>query len=201
MKPSLLVVFGSFTLLLSSCSNLKPATASPRYFLLAPGNPPPTNSTPSPPESSQVPAPALAVATIKFPDYLSKKSLAIRKSVSEIAYLESAQWAERLDQGFLRVLTADLVSRHPGRAIHTTSGKDDLSIRLTVQQFDLNEAGKGVLSAEWRIASPPEGKIINAGQVHLSRNGPNPERDPGGAVSTLSALIDDLSAEIIKTIR
>ena len=207
MKPCVFLVLGSFTVLLSACSNLKPVTASPRYFLLAPSStpapekPPATNSTPAPVESSPVPAPALAVATIKFPDYLAKKSLAIRKSAIEIAYLESAHWAERLDEGFLRVLTADLAARLPGRAIHTRSGKDDLGIQLTVQQFDVNGPGQAVLTAEWRIVSPPKGKSINAGRAHLSRNGPNPERDPGGAVSTLSMLINDLSAEIGKTIR
>ncbi len=201
-----LLFLGSLTALFSGCSTLKPATAPPRYFLLAPiaaqtdEKETATNATQPPPDSRQSPAPVLAIAPIRFPDYLNKKSVAIRKSPNEIEYLESALWAERLDEGFLRVLTASLASRLPGHTIRRTASQKaegDLELQLTVQQFEVNTLGQGVLTAEWRVVSPAGGKTIKAGQFHASRQGPDPKRDPGGAVSTLTGLINDLSGSLV----
>ena len=45
------------------------------------------------------------VGFVKMPSYLLRESLAVRQSAGEFKYLENAQWAERLDQGFRRILT------------------------------------------------------------------------------------------------
>jgi uncharacterized lipoprotein YmbA len=207
---SIFLALGLLTTLPTGCFNLKPTTASPRYFVLAPvPSPTPekgsvTPSRPAPVETSHNVAPGLAIAPIKLPDYLTKKSVAIRKSANEVAYLESALWAERLDEGFLRVLTANIAGRLPGhKVLGMASRKDDLDLqlRLTVQQFDVNSAGDGVLTADWRIVSAAGGKTVNAGRFHAARKGPNPERDPAGAISTLGALVNDLSGDITKVIR
>jgi uncharacterized lipoprotein YmbA len=206
MKQSACILFFISLSVLCGCSNLKPTTSSPRYFLLVAAQTPEkgiaTNSTQTALESHRTSASAIALTSITIPDYLTKKSIAIRKSANEIEYLESAVWAERLDEGFLRVLTANLANQLPGYTVqHTRKNDVDLTIQITVRQFDLSMTGEGVLTAEWRTVSPANGKTIGAGQFSFSRKGPNPTKDPGGAVSTLSALIDDLSGALSKVIR
>jgi uncharacterized lipoprotein YmbA len=202
MKHLVSILFlGSLTVLFFGCSTLKPTSAPPRYFLLAPiPAQTATNSTQPPLDSRQSRPAVLAIAPIRLPDYLNKKSIAIRKSTNEIEYLESALWAERLDEGFLRVLTAGLASRLPGYTIRRTASHKEgieLELQLTVQQFEVNTVGEGVLTAEWRVVSPAAGKTIKEGKFHASRQGPDPKRDPGGAVSTLTALIHELSGSFV----
>src|SRR5262245_6424554 len=55
----------------------------------------------------------VGIRRVKMPDYLSEKSFAMRRGPNEIVYLESAEWAERLDQAFQRVLAADLSALLP----------------------------------------------------------------------------------------
>ena len=207
MNRSASILFSISLAALSGCSTLKPTTSSPRYFRLVPAQASEkatvTNTTQTALESRHASGSSIAIASITIPDYLTKKSIAVRRSANEIEYLESALWAERLEEGFLRVLTVSLASQLPGHTVRQTLSRNhevDLAIQITVQEFDLNMTGEGVLSAEWRIISPANGKTIGAGQSHFSRKGPNPTQDPGGAVSTLSALIEDLSGALRKVI-
>jgi uncharacterized lipoprotein YmbA len=190
------------------CSNLRPSVSAPRYFLLAPTHASEHGSTASPNHDSapspQSTAPAIAIAPIKLPGYLTKNSLAVRKSPSEIIYLESANWAERMDEGFLRAITADLASQVPDHSIlrsTTRNDRADLELHLTLQQFDVDITGEGVLTADWKTVSPANGKTLHSGQYHTSRKGPNPMQNPAGAVDTLNALINDLSRALAKSLQ
>jgi uncharacterized lipoprotein YmbA len=198
----------SLFMLFTGCSYLKPSAAAPRYFILAPASsqPQPKEAAaeqPHPAPSSAQASKTLTVAPIKLADYLTKKSIALRKGATEIEYLESALWAERLDQGFLRVLIADLSKRLPTQKIQPGPSRKAgpaLELHLTIQQFDINTTGEGVLAADWRILSSLDGKTIS-GQFHSSHPGPTLERAPGEAVATLSTLINELSGELAQALK
>ena len=123
--------------------------------------------------SASVPDKSLAVGLgqVKLPAYLFNTSLAVRKGTNEIDYLPSALWAERLDTGFQRVLAADLAIVLPTDRIQLSAWqKDDVvaEVYVTIEQFDVDASGRGVLVAQWRVLSPGGEKILKAGVSRLT---------------------------------
>jgi len=181
---------------LTGCSFLKPAEATARYFVLKPV----PAAEPAPVASNTL---AVGLGQVKLPAYLSSTSLAISKGTNEIEYLPSAFWAERLDTGFQRVLAVDLAAGLPNGQVRTSSWqKEDVAaeVYVTVEQFDVDVKGQGVLIAQWRILSPGGEKVLKAGAARLSRPGPPPAAGPSGAVATLSDLVADLSRQLAQAL-
>jgi uncharacterized lipoprotein YmbA len=174
----------------------KPAIDATRHFVL----------TPLPPAR-----PAMAhggmgvgVSQVKLPDYLSNKSLAVRKGTNEIEYLPLALWAEDLDTGFQRVLAANLSSLLPTDQIRLSTWRSEevaAEVEVTIQQFDVDSSGRAALVAWWRVLSPGKEKTFKAGVSRLSRQGPLPAADPSGAVATLSGLMADFCRELAQALK
>lgn len=182
---------------LAGCGFLKPAKETSRYFVL----------TPLPPgESAPVTAKPLAVGLglPKLPAYLFETSLAVRKAANEIAYEPAVLWAERLDTGLQRVLAANLSTLLTTDQVRLSAWRSEevaAEIYITVQQFDVNAAGGGVLVAWWRIVAPGGEGILKAGECRLTREGPAPGTDPAGAVSTMSELAGEFSRQLAGAIK
>jgi len=179
---------------LTGCSFLKPAKATARYYVLTPVG------------AAQSGSGSLAVGLgqVKLPAYLFNTSVAVRRGTNEVEYLDSALWAERLDASFQRVLAADLATILTTDRIHLSAWqRDDVSAELyvTIDQFDVDAAGQGVLIARWRILSPGGEKILTSGGSRLSRPGPPPEAGASGAVATLSELVADLSHQLAQALQ
>jgi len=180
---------------LSGCLNLKPAQATARFFVLSPL---PGAAAPG------SPALAVGVGPVKLPAYLFKDSLAVRKGTNEVEYLDSALWAEHLNSGFQRVLAANLAVLLPTDQVRLSAWRREdvaMEVYVTVEQFDVDRTGAGVLVAWWRILSPGGEKTLKAGQFRAAREGAPPQADPLGATATLSALLGDLSRELAETMR
>ena len=178
------------------CSFLKPSGVEPRSFVLtalpAAGAPPGRTAT------------SLGVATVKVPSYLLRNSMAVRRGTNEVAYLEAASWAERLDLGLQRVLAANLATLLPTDRVHLSAWEpSDVSVEVfvTVEQFDVDEKGAGVLTAWWRLVSPVGERELKTGRFHRTQPGPVPRTDPQGATATMSALVADFSRELTEVIK
>jgi uncharacterized lipoprotein YmbA len=183
--------------LLAGCSFLKPAKSTARYFVLTPV--PTPAGLPAEPESV-----ALGVGQVKIPAYLFNTSIAVRKGTNEIEYLPSAFWAERLDAGFQRVLAANLAVVLPSRRIRLSAwpqGEVGAEVYVTIEQFDVDAGGRGVLVARWRILAPGGAKVLRADSSRLSHQGPAPDADASGAVATLSELAADFSRQLAQAVR
>src|SRR3989442_1011930 len=137
MKPSnSLKQFGLVCgagLLVSGCL-LKPVTVSTRRFVLSPipaSEPAPTAAEPL----------SVGVGFVKVPPYLLRDSMAVRKGVNEVAYLDDALWAERLDQSFQRTLASNLSALLPSDRVYLSAWeRDQVMVRLfvNVEQFDVD---------------------------------------------------------------
>ena len=179
---------------LTACSMLKPAKSTTRYYVLTP-----VAATPSGSGSL-----AVGLGQVKLPAYLFNTSLAVRKGTNEVEYLESALWAERLDASFQRVLAANLATVLPTEQVRLSAWqRADVAAELyvTVEQFDVDASGRGVLIAQWRILSPGGEKVLKAGGRTLSRQGPPPGVGASGAVATLSELVADLSRQLAQALQ
>jgi uncharacterized protein len=180
---------------LTGCGVLKPAEATARYFVLAPA------AGPAPAASSPL---AVGVGRVKLPAYLFDTSLAVRKGANEIEYPPSMLWAERLDTGFQRVLAANLSILLPTDRIRLSAwNREDVAaeVYVTIEQFDLDASGRGVLVARWRIAAPGGERTLKAGASRLTHEGPAPARDPSGAVATLSGLVGGFSRQLAQALQ
>ena len=182
---------------LTGClSFLKPATTSVRQFILTPL----ANSETAVAITN---SPAVGVGRVKVPDYLLDTSLAIRRGTNEIDYLLQSVWAERLDGGLQKTLAANLATLLPTDQIRLSAwNSEDVSVevQVTVEQFDVDAQGRGMLVAWWRVLSPGGETIFKAGTSRFTRKGPSPDTDPSGAVATLSDLVADLSRQLSEAI-
>lgn len=180
---------------LTGCfSFLKPAPDTARHFVLTPLATTQTDSVAA--------GAGVSAVHVKLPAYLFNTSLAVRKGSNEIVYSPVTLWAERLDTGIPRVLTADLSSLLPRDQLAVARSEVAVTeIGVTIEQFDVSSSGQGVLVAKWRILSPEGDKILRSGESNLSRQGPAPGTDPSGAVGTLSDLIADLSRQLAQALK
>ena len=74
-------------------------------------------------------------------------------------------------------------------------------VYVTVQQFDVDVSGRGVLVAQWRILSPGGEKVLKAGSSRLTHQRPPSDASASGAVATLSELVADLSRQLTQALK
>jgi uncharacterized lipoprotein YmbA len=171
-----------------------PHTVATRHFIL----------TSAPATEAATTGLHLGVGVVKMPDYLMSTSLAVRKSAGEVRYLETAMWAERLDNGFARVLAADLSVMIPTDQVRLGSWRPEdvaLEVYVTVEQFDVDQDGKGTLVAWWRITAPGGAKVLKSGEARLTRAGKSPASDSQNIVTTLSELTAEFSGTLAQAVR
>jgi len=176
------------------CSFLKPAKSTTRYYVL----------TPIAATQSGSGSMALGLGQVKLPPYLFNTSLAVRKGTNQVQYLESELWAERLEASFQRVLAADLAIALPAEQVHLSAWRSEdvaAEVYVVIEQFDVDDGGQGVLTAQWRILSPGGEKVLKAGGSRLARPGPAPDTSASGAVATLSELVADLSHQLAQALK
>lgn len=186
------VLMCGVSLLVSGCL-FKSAPATARHFILTP-IPPPEHALAA---TSQTPA--VDVGFVKMPSYLLRESMVIRKSTSEFEVIDDAVWAERLDEGFRRVLQDNLSSLLGSNQGHlSATGRNEGALRLsvTVEQFDVDTQGRGTLRANWRLSEPGADSPLKMDEAHLTRSGPTPRGDPQAVATTLSGLLAEFSRQL-----
>lgn len=175
---------------------LKPSPSTARHFVLT--------ALPSADQPANTAGPqAVGVGQVHLPAYLFNSSLAVRKGGNEIDYSQSALWAERLDSGIQRVLAANLAGLLHTQQVRLSSWRsEDVSaeVYVAIEQFDVDAAGEGVLVARWRILAPGGENLLRSGESRFKRNGSQPDKDPSGAVATLSELMGDLGRQLAQAL-
>ena len=175
---------------------LKPSPSIARHFVLTP-------LPPADPPTIASGIMAIGIGQVRLPAYLFNSSFAVRRGTNEIDYSQSALWAEHLDTGIQRVLAANLAALlHTDKVRLSSWRREDVSaeVYLAVEQFDVDADGKGVLVARWRILAPGGEQQLQAGEGRFKREGPQPGKDPSGAVATLSELVGDLGHQLAQSL-
>jgi uncharacterized protein len=196
-SAALVAVMASMFTGVSGCSFLKPAKITSSHFVLTPVSAIGSNTvTPG--------SIAVGLGQVKIPAYLFNTSLAVRKGTNEIEYLPSTFWAERLDAGFQRVLAANLAMLLPTDQIPLSAWQSDevvAEVYVTLEQFDVDASGSGVLVARWRILSPGGDHVLKTGSSRLSRQGPPPNGCVSGSIGTLSTLVADFAVQLAQALK
>ena len=190
----LLPLICGVSLFLGGCI-IKPAQVPTRHFVLAPI--PTPEHAPATAQASPV-----EVGVVKMPAYLLRDSMVVRKSGEEVEYLETALWAERLDQCFRHTLAENLSLLTSNRDCLASSERDRLVIRVsvTVEQFDVDSQGEGRLLAQWRLSNVGSNEPFKSGQARLLRTGPSPRGNPQAIATTMSALLAEFSQELAQAL-
>lgn len=182
----------ALSLLLGGCL-IKPARVPVRQFILAP--------IPAPEHAPQQPL-SVEVGLVKMPSYLLRNSMVVRKSATEFEYLETALWAERLDQSFRQTLANNISSLLSSNGVSLpASDRDRLVVRVSVEvkQFDVDTQGRGTLLASWRLTFPESDRPAQTGETHLTQTGTSPP-SPQAIATTMSALTAEFSKELAKAL-
>ncbi len=182
----------------SGCFNLKPTVPQPGYFVLSAS----AHDEKGDDQRAKQGSHAIGLSPTKLPSYLARKSLAIRKSANEIEYLANALWAENLEQGFTRVLAIDLGSHLAGTTVRRNWHSDDTEfiVEVSVDRFEVDGGGKGELSGKYRIYAVGKNRTLAGEPFSVSQSGRAPGKEAAGAVATLSAMVEELSATLAKAI-
>jgi uncharacterized lipoprotein YmbA len=190
------IVFVTLTSMAMSGCLLRPVTVSTRHFVLAP-------------ISTNAPAPAVAeplpvgIGLVKMPAYLLRDSMAVRNGSNEIEFLEDALWAERLDQSLQQTVALNLSKLLPSDKIYLTDWGHDLAglkVYISVQQFDVDTAGRGTLIADWRINLTDNDTALKSGETRLILAGNSPLGHPEIIAETMSDLTVEFSRELAQAI-
>ena len=180
------------------CSLMSPPKGvTTRSFVLTP------ITVPSPTARTKSTNMVVGIRPVKMAGYLSGKPLAMRQRNNEIVYLESIEWAERVDTALQRVLAADLGTLIPTDQVRLSRWAPEtvaVEVEVNVDRFDVDSHGQGVLMAWWRVLSPGDEKDIASGRFSASRKGPPPNTDPVGAAALMSSLAGDLAEKLVSAI-
>lgn len=99
----LLLAPAATALLLAGCNILpEPQPDSARFYVLE------SNGSAVAPEAQAV---RVGLRRVEVPSYLRGKTMVVRNGANELRYIDSARWAEPLDQGLMRVLRDQLSGR------------------------------------------------------------------------------------------
>lgn len=146
----------------------------------------------------------VGIRQVRIPDYLSGKSFAMRRGVNEIVYLEAVEWAEPLDNALQSVLAANLGALIPTDQVRLSLWSPDevaVEVEVSVERFDVDTHGEGVLIARWRVVSAGNDKVLGSGAFSATRKGPAPNTDPQGATALMSGLAADLAQKLVQAIK
>jgi uncharacterized lipoprotein YmbA len=146
--------------------------------------------------------PALSVGPVLIPDYLKRNSLAVRLDDNTLSYRGSERWAEPLDLGIQRLLSAAL-----GQALDTARVTTfpsplatDAQLRVALNVFHLEAQGEEViLAAEWLIFRAGSSEPLRSGSIDRQR----PLADSSGPsiAAAMSALLQDVAADVAGALR
>ena len=186
-------------LCVNGCALLKSSKGiTPRSFVLTP------IPVVKPAARGQSTNMVVGMKEVKMPGYLSEKAFAVRKGSNEIVYLDSIEWAERLDTGLQRVLAANIGTLLPTEQVRLSMwGAEAVSVEVevNVERFDVDSHGQGVLMAWWRVLSPGGEKVLASGRFSATQQGPAPNKDPRGAAALMSALAAELAEDLARAIK
>lgn len=182
MKPSLRLLSGAFSVLLSAgCTLLPEPRPDPtRYYVLT------TQPAAAAPAGGSA---AVQLRPIEVAGYLRNRPMVVRRGASEIEFREHARWGEPLEQGIARGLSAELRARGVN-VVPAAAGAAALTLR--VQACEGGADGTVLFRATWEIsggAAPVAGEFSAQG---LRWDG----KSEGSLAAQLSVAVATLAEDI-----
>ncbi len=164
-----------------------------RYYVLTPAAPRPAAAAPAGPHWR------VALRPVEMPSFLRGKTMQVRLTANEVAYVDEARWAETLEQGIGRVLRESLEGRPEIAhvAANATQEHDfDIAVRVLRCEGD-REKGVARFSAAVEIyAAGPGG--VRRGRDTFTTEVPGWDKQSYGQLAAkLSEAVDAFGDRIV----
>ena len=141
-------------LALSGCATTAPA----RFYLLSPLS---GQGAPSPTAQRRV---TVGIGALQLPAYVDRPQIVTRLSPNELKLAEFDQWAEPLQDNFMRVLAENLGVLLAARTVavfpRRGSASSDYQIDVEVLRMDGTPGAEVSLAARWSISGGDEREIL-----------------------------------------
>ncbi len=145
----------------------------------------------------------VGIGPFAIPGYLDRSQFVRRIGPNEVRPVEAARWAESINEGFERVLAANLDDRlpmvdvysHPWRATVLTQW----IVTGDVHRFETDATGDAVLDVTWRVLDPErQPTSVGARSVLTSRTTAS---TVDAEVAALSEVIDQFAVLLADVIQ
>ncbi len=178
---------------LGAAACLGPRTDPATYYVLSPGQ-----------GDAGEPLPIqLGVGPVTVPGYLARSELVTRVSENRLSVSETERWAEPLEEGVARALSAGLRRRlGPDRVVPYpwyASDGIDYGVSVEITRFEASSPSTVVLAATWRVEDGEGGEALEGDDsvIEVATDGPTGD----ASVAALSGALDALAAEIAGAVR
>lgn len=183
---------------LSGCLNTDPVVDSRRHFVLNTGYAEPDEL------NAQGVTQKVGLKPILLPGYLHDSRLTVRKSQTELVYLEQDRWAGRPDKVLADFISGRLETELDSTAVRQAPwvrGGVDYVLGIKFVNCEVTIDGLAIARAEWQCTdqSNPENSVI--GTATVKKQGPKPMEDTPEAISTLSQALGEMTQSIAETVQ
>ncbi|MGD9021786.1 MAG: PqiC family protein [Lysobacterales bacterium] len=148
-------------------------------------------------------SPSLGIGPIAVPEYLNRNSLVYSKQGNRLQISSTERWAEPLEAGIKRILSANLASQLDTQDIRSfpwdPAQSPDYGVAVSLWQLDANEQ-RALLAAEWRIVHPATGDSVARRIVTLQQPMPGGEFNVDQIARAYSELFEQLSTLISEAV-
>jgi uncharacterized lipoprotein YmbA len=148
-------------------------------------------------------SPSLGIGPISVPEYLNRNSLVYSKHGNRLQISSTERWAEPLEAGIKRIMSANLASQLDTQDIRSypwePAQSPDYGVAVSLWQLDANEQ-RALLAAEWRIVHPATGDSVARRIVTLQQPMSGGEFNVDQIARAYSGLFEQLSTLISETI-
>ena len=180
---------------LSGCVTLSPRPDPSRFFTLSSL---PQVAQASLKNSTGLEKMFLGIGPVKFPGYLDRQEIVVRRTQNRLEVSETDRWAEPLQENFSRVLSenlalllnTDLIIVYPW----SPANRPRYYVEIEVLRFEANRERDGQLFARWSVLDGADKKVAVVKESRVIRNAQ--EKSTDGSMAALSEAVGDLSREI-----
>ena len=159
-------------------------------------------------ESEQKGRLSVEVASLRLPQYLERPQIVTRSSGNRLVLADYHQWGGNLRKNMMRVLAKNLSrildTPHIAISPHRPPNPPDFRVDVEVMQFERDVDRKVRLSAQWRLLSGKDRKVVTTRMTELSSPAVPAGTDYEDTVSTMSTIFGELSQiigrEILKQV-
>jgi uncharacterized lipoprotein YmbA len=183
---------------LGGCLNTRPSADSRQFYVLESG--PASDKALSIEEVDSI----VGLKPVRLPAYLRDPRIVVRKSQTEISHSEVIRWGEPLDLGLQRVICSNLDAALEDSVVIKAPWRREgvgYQINIRFNRCEVDTSGQVTTDAEWLCSKIDDPSKAFFGQGNITRTGPPPTDDPGGAIATLSKTIHELSLQIAESVR
>lgn len=140
----------------------------------------------------------IGLGPMRFPEYLERPAIVLRRPGAEVVIDDYHRWAEPLEKNFLRVLSDNLqmlLSDASVAMFPWHNSKDiDYQVIIQVTRFDADINNRVQLSAHWTIQRKSDGKILHTQKSTITQEAGS--SDLATIVKTQSKVAGIFSHEI-----